>query len=234
MCVVKAIFLTIFFLIFNGTNEAEVLDSQFSWSRGYWMIYRGPGFSRSYDLIPRPPRLFHSPVSSSTGDTQKDWERETTCWRERGWGMGVGEEFRIIYDLKEPWTSVNHSTLSELDHLQPPPPPSPNPLKGCSKRQGGGEGSPSKPIRMIHGLVEFNIFFFKKCATITEGKMALSSFFLFELQKERTCRRPTGNGGDLSLIIESFNYSIIYKRSSWIPLPRSPYDPGKSESPPSF
>ncbi len=29
------------------------------------------------------------PTVSSTGDTQEDWDRETTCWRERG-GMGWG------------------------------------------------------------------------------------------------------------------------------------------------
>ncbi len=48
--------------------------------REYWMIYRGPRFSLFYDLTPL------SPPPPSTGETQKDWERETTCWRPRGRG----------------------------------------------------------------------------------------------------------------------------------------------------
>ncbi len=29
--------------------------------------------------------LSRLPIVSSTGDTQEDWEREKTCWRERAW-----------------------------------------------------------------------------------------------------------------------------------------------------
>ncbi len=47
---------------------------------GYWMVNRGPSFLAVW-LLAHPPSL--SSVSS-TGDTQEDWERETTCWRERG------------------------------------------------------------------------------------------------------------------------------------------------------
>jgi hypothetical protein len=46
------------------------------------MIYRGQGFLAvvlfGSSPIPSPP----SPVSSSTGDTQEDQERETTCLSE--------------------------------------------------------------------------------------------------------------------------------------------------------
>ncbi len=57
--------------------------------RKYRVIYRGPAFSGSYDLAPRPqpsPSPPHLLSVSSTGDTQENWENETTCWRERGEG----------------------------------------------------------------------------------------------------------------------------------------------------
>ncbi len=66
-------------------------------TREYWRIYRGPGFLAValFWLLPTlsPPSL---PSVRSTGDTQEDLERETTCWRGRK-GKGVGEE-------------LNHST----------------------------------------------------------------------------------------------------------------------------
>jgi len=52
-------------------------------------------FSLKYHLTlshPLPPSL---PSVSSTGDTQKDWERETTCWLDRGLG-GVGARSYIL------------------------------------------------------------------------------------------------------------------------------------------
>ncbi len=61
--------------------------------------------SRSLWLGSSPP--------PSTGDTQEDWERETTCSRERGEGGGRGTE---SFDRKEAWASTNHSILSA-----PPP-----------------------------------------------------------------------------------------------------------------
>ncbi len=61
-------------------------------------------FSRSYDFAPPPPL----PSVSSTGDTQEDWERETTCWRERE--EVVGEEPKS-YDRKKAWHSMNHLIL---------------------------------------------------------------------------------------------------------------------------
>ncbi len=67
-----------------------------------WLIEE-QAFSRSYDLAPSPPSPTPLP---STGDTQGDWERETTCWREsgRGWGRsqiirpqeGVYKSFDIL------------------------------------------------------------------------------------------------------------------------------------------
>ncbi len=70
-------------------------------SREYWMIYRWLGLlAIVWWLLPHPlaPSL---PSVSSTGDTQEDLERETTCWRERG-----GRE--------KAWSSINHSILSDL------------------------------------------------------------------------------------------------------------------------
>ncbi len=57
-------------------------------------------------LLPTPsfPPL---PLVSSTGDTQKDWERETTCWRER---RGGGEGAKS-YDGDKAFVSINHSIL---------------------------------------------------------------------------------------------------------------------------
>jgi hypothetical protein len=53
-------------------------------AREYWMIYRWPGFP-TVDWLgsyPTPSPLI--PSVSSNGDTQEDWGRETTYWRERG------------------------------------------------------------------------------------------------------------------------------------------------------
>ncbi len=49
-------------------------------SREYWIIYREPGF-QAVVWIGFPTS---SPVSKH--DSQEDWERETTCWWERGRG----------------------------------------------------------------------------------------------------------------------------------------------------
>ncbi len=60
-------------------------------NREYWMICREPGFlgvvwfGSCHTLFPTL-----SSQLSSTWDTQEDWERERTCWRARG--EGVGEE----------------------------------------------------------------------------------------------------------------------------------------------
>ncbi len=55
-----------------------------------WTIYcRVPGFLAVVwsGACPTPP----PPLPLSTGDTQKNWERETTCWRDKG-EKRVGEE----------------------------------------------------------------------------------------------------------------------------------------------
>jgi hypothetical protein len=44
----------------------------------------------------------------STGDKEKDWERETTCRRQRGRGWGRSEKA---------WSSLNHSILSDGSNL---------------------------------------------------------------------------------------------------------------------
>jgi hypothetical protein len=77
-----------------------------------WFI-EGKAFSRSYDSAPRPPPL---PSVSSTGDTQKYLERETTCWRERG-GEGDGR-VADSYGRKKARSSINHWILSAGDPLR--------------------------------------------------------------------------------------------------------------------
>ncbi len=127
------IFLPMFFLIFNGTNEAKVLDSQFSWIRGYWMSYRGPGFLAALDLVPRPPpSLTHTCHAS---DTQKGWERETTCSREGG--DGLGKEWIII---RPQGILVLYKSFNTLWAGSSPTHPHPQPLKGVFKATGGEKG----------------------------------------------------------------------------------------------
>jgi hypothetical protein len=71
-----------------------------------WFI-EGQAFSRSYDLAPRPPPP-PLPSTSSTGETQENWERETTCWRERGEGVDVT---RSRIRRPQDRSSINHSIL---------------------------------------------------------------------------------------------------------------------------
>ncbi len=63
------------------------------------MIYRGPGF------LVRFGSSRHPLPSVSSADTQKDWEKETSCWRERG-------RNQIIWHWDKVWSCVNHSILS--------------------------------------------------------------------------------------------------------------------------
>ncbi len=73
----------------------------------------GQAFLRSNDSATCP-----LPSLSWTGDTQKDWEREAICCRERGGGRGAES-----YDRKKAWSSINHSILSAVKYLpscQPP------------------------------------------------------------------------------------------------------------------
>ncbi len=60
------------------------------YTREYWTIYRGPGFLAFVWFGSTPnPLLPPLPSVSSTGDTQEDWEREATCWRQRREGVAV-------------------------------------------------------------------------------------------------------------------------------------------------
>ncbi len=65
-------------------------------------------FIEEFDLAQRPSL----PSVSSTGDTQEDWERETTCSRERGRGLTWSQiirprESQVIYKIIQyslfPW-----------------------------------------------------------------------------------------------------------------------------------
>ncbi len=63
-------------------------SSRWHQGREYSMIYRRLGFLAvvSFSSLPTPSTSL--PSVSSTGDTKEDWERETTCWRERRKGVG--------------------------------------------------------------------------------------------------------------------------------------------------
>jgi hypothetical protein len=84
------------------------------------MYYRRPGFLAVVRLTSQhPPSL---PSASSTGDTQGDFERETTCGREsgrEGWGKGQiirRRESLVLYNrLNALWY---HPPYSEF--LTPP------------------------------------------------------------------------------------------------------------------
>jgi hypothetical protein len=52
-------------------------------------------------LLPAPAPARTLPSKSSTSDTQKDWERETTCWQERA-GTGGGGGGAKSYDARKP------------------------------------------------------------------------------------------------------------------------------------
>ncbi len=71
----------------------------------HWMIYSGPSFLAvvwfGSSTTPHPLSV------CSTGSTQEDWERETTCWRERGGGRGAK-----LYDRKKSWPSYNQTIVS--------------------------------------------------------------------------------------------------------------------------
>ncbi len=81
--------------------------ARFSRGRMIWLLAQ-----------PSPPH----PSVSSTGDTQEDWERETTCWRETG-GRGWEGKVAKLYDRKKAWPSINYSILSDVfsgTHSLPP------------------------------------------------------------------------------------------------------------------
>ncbi len=95
--------------------------------REYLMIYKGPSFLAlvwfSSLLTPSPSPLL---PGSSTDDTQEDWERETSCWREREGGRGCArspiirpQESLILYKpFNTLWSTVFASLAPSLLHLQ--------------------------------------------------------------------------------------------------------------------
>jgi hypothetical protein len=76
-------------------GEIHLEETHAFFCRLYWLhpesiegFIEGQAFSRSYYLAPRTAPSLPFPLVSSTSDTQKVRERETTCSRE----SGVGEE----------------------------------------------------------------------------------------------------------------------------------------------
>jgi hypothetical protein len=82
----------------------------------------------------------------SEGDTQKDWERETTCWRQRGVGLGCArsriirpQESLVLYkSFNTLWPPLSHANWHCL-HL---------PLSQC-KCQTGSPTEKSKAAKLI-------------------------------------------------------------------------------------
>ncbi len=96
----------------------ELLPDRESAAKEYWMIYRGPGFLavKWFASSPAPPPPNSLPSVSSTGDTQEDWERETTCWRERGGGGGWGATAKRLVKYKSfniLWAAIRNITWQD-------------------------------------------------------------------------------------------------------------------------
>ncbi len=91
--------------------RANFLTAHRTRRREYWMIYSRPGFLAvvwfGSSPIPLPPTLPSVNAWLASGNTQEDWERDTTCWQERGEGWWRSQ---IILPL-ESLASINHSRL---------------------------------------------------------------------------------------------------------------------------
>ncbi len=75
------------------------------------MIYRGSGFLAVLWFVSSPTPFQPYPVCiSSIGDTQENWENDTTCWWAGGSGWDGAEA--KSYDDEKPWSSINHWILS--------------------------------------------------------------------------------------------------------------------------
>jgi hypothetical protein len=76
---------------YNKIEETKKHEQKvFSWCTAdsiEWFI-EDQAFSR-YDLAPHHPPPPVSKLDRQCGDTQEDWERETTCWRNRVGGRGA-------------------------------------------------------------------------------------------------------------------------------------------------
>jgi hypothetical protein len=67
--------------LYRNTSRDNAFDRYIVFYRVYWMVCIGQGLLAVvwFGSSPTLP-----PLVSSTGDTQKDWEIETSCWRKRG------------------------------------------------------------------------------------------------------------------------------------------------------
>ncbi len=76
------------------------------WGKRHWTIYRWPGYLVVvwFGSSPTPSPSLLSRQNRSTGDTQKDWEREKkTCWR----GGGGGSQILRLKDSMVLYNSFN-------------------------------------------------------------------------------------------------------------------------------
>ncbi len=121
-----------------------------------WFI-EDQAFSPSYDLA-LPPPLLSSPFPSISlsGDTQEDWERETTWWQEReveGGGGGAKS-----YEGEKAWCSINHSILPGLTWA------------------GGGEGMSQLPLVLTRPLPTFYLCFLWLKKPMSQSLSSLVTF----------------------------------------------------------
>ncbi len=107
----------------DGGIEAGRSQSQraSAWAESIEWFIEDQDFSLSYDSA--PPLTLTPPLVSKL-DTQIDWERETTCWREMGGRGGGGAK---SYDGKKAlyksftlwaWASLNNGTGTEAYEWQ--------------------------------------------------------------------------------------------------------------------
>ncbi len=90
-------------LLFSG-DDAECVE---------WFL-EDQAFSPSYEEAPPPWS------ERSTGDTQKDWERETTWWREMGWARSqiirrrenLYKSFNTLWDMVRRYCTYRTSKSS--------------------------------------------------------------------------------------------------------------------------
>jgi hypothetical protein len=114
----------------------------------YWMIYRGPGFSRTYNLVPRllplPPTLSRQARPATHRKTEK--ERQLAHWR------GGGAE---SYNRMKVWSSIiiQYSLLRRI-HL----------LRLCSLIFRFSHQQYGLVIRKFYPKVLFTHEFYQYCA----------------------------------------------------------------------
>ncbi len=143
-----------------------------------WFL-EGQAFSRSYDLAPSPPPAFPlSPSASSTGDTQEDWERETTWWRERGrrgWARSriIRSRENLVVFISESYQNCQKGVVQGYTHET-------SGFKTSGFKTSGFKTSETSGLQNARDilylwLVEIRRF----CCSMFAGKVMAVFYFLF-------------------------------------------------------